>query len=121
MKSLASEVTVDRKIASAIAKEDEKIITAVNGMLTVVSGTSGSVTCSANANSSTTVSVTIPNGYKALSVVNIKSNGNVVQAYSNAALFGRTGSQTVTVWYSNLGDTKTVTFTVDVLCVKTIS
>lgn len=80
------------------------------------SGTSASVTCSANNSGSTTVSVTIPTGYKAIAVANVKSNGNVVPAYTSS-VFGMTGSQTLTVWWENgTNSAKTCTFTVDLLC-----
>lgn len=82
-----------------------------------VSGTSASVTCGANNSGSTTVSITIPTGYKAIAVANVKSNGNVVPAYTSASVFGMTGSQTLAVWWENgTNSAKTCTFTVDLLC-----
>ena len=81
------------------------------------SGTSASVTCGANNSGSTTVSITIPTGYKAIAVANVKSNGNVVPAYTSASVFGMTGSQTLAVWWENgTNSAKTCTFTVDLLC-----
>lgn len=125
MEKLASEVTVDRKIASATATQDEKLsdlITAVNGMFRVISGTSASVTLAIDQGGSINVPITIPSGYKALSVGRICSNGMVLTCYTTTNVYGLTGSHNIAVWYYNQANySGSATFTVDVLCVKTIS
>ena len=75
--------------------------------------TSGSVTCGANTAGSTTVSVTVPNGYHFVGIMQVWSNGNVVPAYSNST--GITSGH-VTVWWCNpTSSSMSATFSVNVL------
>ena len=84
--------------------------------LTTQAYTSASVSCSANSTGSTTISVTVPTGYKFVGIMETWSNGAVVPSYSNNTVLSN-GSVTV-YWMNPTASAITCTFSVNVLFTK---
>lgn len=87
-----------------------------NGYARVDQFTSASTSCAANSAGSVMVNVTVPSGYKFLSIVQVWSNGNIVPCYSSSPAIN---NGQITVWWRNpTSSAMTVTFSVKVLFVR---
>ena len=87
-----------------------------NGYIRADQFTSASTSCAANSAGSVMVNVTVPSGYKFLSIAQVWSNGNVVPCYSSSSALN---NGQITVWWRNpTSSAMTATFSVKVLFVR---